>query len=293
MSDLRTRLAGEPVLVAPGVFDALSAALAEACGFEALYLSGASLAYTRLGLPDLGLLGATELADALARIRERVTLPVIVDADTGFGNALNVQRTVRLLEGAGAAAIQIEDQVSPKRCGHLRGKALIPTAEMVGKIRAALDARRDHRTLIVARTDAIAVEGLAAALDRARTYAEAGADLLFVEAPRSRAELKVIPERLGRTAPLLANMVEGGATPLLAASELEALGYRVVIFPGSLVRALARTARDLFETLARHGTTTPFRDRMLDFAGLNDLLRTEELLMRAAAYDPEADGRVR
>lgn len=291
--DVRARLARKPILVAPGVFDALGAALAEAAGFEAVYLSGASLAYTRLGRPDLGLLSVGELAEALLRIRERVDLPVIVDADTGFGNALNVQRTVRLLEGAGAAAIQIEDQVAPKRCGHLRGKALIATAEMVGKIRAALDARRDARTLIVARTDAIAVEGFEAALARASAYADAGADLLFVEAPRDAAELAAIPRRLGDRLPLLANMVEGGATPILSARELEALGYALVIFPGGLVRALARTARDFFASLAASGTTAPFRDRMLDFAGLNALLGTDALLEQAARYDPGEEGGAR
>lgn len=291
MSDLRERLARKPILLAPGVFDALGAALAEAAGFEALYLSGASLAYTRLGLPDLGFLGANELAEAVARIRERVERPLIVDADTGFGNALNVQRTVRLLEGAGAAAIQIEDQASPKRCGHLRGKVLISKAEMVGKIHAALDARRDARTLLVARTDAIAVEGLSAALERATAYGEAGADLLFVEAPRDREELAAVPRALAGCRPLLANMVEGGRTPLLSAAELEGLGYALVIFPGGLVRALARTARAFFASLKEHGTTAPFRDRMLDFDGLNALLGTEALLERAARYDPEEERR--
>ncbi len=291
MSDLRERLARKPILLAPGVFDALGAALAEAAGFEALYLSGASLAYTRLGLPDLGFLGASELAEAVARIHERVQRPLIVDADTGFGNALNVQRTVRLLEGAGAAAIQIEDQASPKRCGHLRGKVLISKAEMVGKIRAALDARRDPRTLLVARTDAIAVEGPSVALERAFAYAEAGADLLFVEAPRDREELAAVPRALAGCRPLVANMVEGGRTPLLSAAELEVLGYALVIFPGGLVRALARTAREFFASLREHGTTTPFRDRMLDFDGLNALLGTEELLERAARYDPEGGRR--
>ncbi len=291
MSDLRERLARKPILLVPGVFDALGAALAEAAGFEALYLSGASLAYTRLGLPDLGFLGASELAEAVARIRERVDRPLIVDADTGFGNALNVQRTVRLLEGAGAAAIQIEDQASPKRCGHLRGKVLISKAEMVGKIKAALDARRDARTLLVARTDAIAVEGLAAALERATAYAEAGADLLFVEAPRDREELAAVPRALAGCPPLLANMVEGGRTPLLSAAELEGLGYALVVFPGALVRALACTARAFFASLKEHGTTTPFRDRMLDFDGLNALLGTEALLERAARYDPEEERR--
>jgi 2-methylisocitrate lyase-like PEP mutase family enzyme len=290
MSGLAARLRRRPILVAPGVFDGLSAALAEAAGFEALYLSGASLAYTRLGMPDVGLVTASELVDALARIRERTELPILVDADTGFGNALNVQRTVRLLERAGASAVQIEDQAFPKRCGHLSGKSLIPTDEMVGKIRAALDARSSRELLIVARTDAIAVEGFECALARARAYAEAGADLLFVEAPRSREELAAVPQRLADGPPLVANMVEGGSTPPLSAAELEALGYAVVIFPGGLVRALAKTAQEFFLSLATHGSTTPFRDRMLDFQGLNALLGTSALLERARRYDPESGG---
>jgi 2-methylisocitrate lyase-like PEP mutase family enzyme len=290
MSGLAARLRRRPILLAPGVFDGLSAALAEAAGFEALYLSGASLAYTRLGMPDVGLVTLSELADALARIRERTELPILVDADTGFGNALNVQRTVRLLERAGASAVQIEDQAFPKRCGHLSGKSLIPTDEMVGKIRAALDARSSRELLIVARTDAIAVEGFERALERARAYAEAGADLLFVEAPRSLDELAAVPRRFAGGPPLVANIVEGGSTPALDAAALEALGYAVVIFPGGLVRALAKTAQEFFLSLETHGSTTPFRDRMLDFQGLNALLGTSALLERARRYDPESGG---
>ncbi|MEJ5232441.1 MAG: oxaloacetate decarboxylase [Geminicoccaceae bacterium] len=288
MSGLAARLRRRPILIAPGVFDGLSAALAEAAGFEALYLSGASLAYTRLGLPDIGLVTQSELVDALGRIRERTDLPILVDADTGFGNALNVQRTIRLLERTGASAVQIEDQVTPKRCGHLAGKSLIPTGEMVGKIRAALDARTSPDLLIVARTDAIAVEGFDRAIERARAYAEAGADLLFVEAPRSLDELSAIPRRLEAGPPLVANIVEGGSTPALDAAALEALGYAVVIFPGGLVRALAETARAFFASLKAHGTTAPFRERMLDFQGLNALLGTQALLARARRYDPES-----
>jgi len=286
MSGLAARLRRRPILLAPGVFDGLSAALAEAAGFEALYLSGASLAYTRLGMPDVGLVTQSELVDALARIRERTELPILVDADTGFGNALNVQRTIRLLERTGASAVQIEDQVTPKRCGHLAGKSLISTAEMVGKIRAALDARKSPEFLIVARTDAIAVEGFERALERARAYAEAGADLLFVEAPRSLEELAAVPQRLAGGPPLVANIVEGGSTPALDAAALERLGYAVVIFPGGLVRALAKTAQEFFRCLGAHGTTAPFRERMLDFPGLNALLGTEALLARARRYDP-------
>ena len=234
---MRARLNRAPAVLAPGVFDALSAALAEQAGFEALYLSGASIAYTALGRPDIGLVSMTEVAEVLGRIRERVALPVIVDADTGFGNALNVQRVVRLFERAGATVIQLEDQSFPKRCGHLQGKSLISAGEMAGKVRAAVDAR--DRALIMARTDAIAVEGFDAALDRAERYLEAGADILFIEAPEDAAQMQAITARFAARVPLLANMVEGGRTPLAATDELSALGYRLVIFPGGLVRTLA------------------------------------------------------
>ena len=284
---LRQRLAEDAILVAPGVYDALSAALASDAGFQAVYLSGASVAYTRLGGPDLGLVSVTEVADTIARIRERVATPLIADADTGFGNAINVGRTVRLFERAGASCIQLEDQSFPKRCGHLKGKTLVPAAEMVGKVRAALDARASADTLIMARTDAIAVEGFKAALDRAERYVEAGADVLFVEAPESEEQMRDLNARFAGRVPLLANMVEGGRTPFLAADALEALGYSLVIFPGGLVRALTKAAQDYFATLKAHGTTTPFADRMLDFDGLNALLGTEAILAAGAKYDPD------
>jgi 2-methylisocitrate lyase-like PEP mutase family enzyme len=288
---LGERLRQNRILVAPGVFDGLSALIAARAGFEALYLSGASIAYTRFGRSDLGLVSMTEVAETLGAIRERVEAPIIADADTGFGNALNVMRTVRVFERAGASAIQIEDQATPKRCGHLDGKSLISASEMVGKIKAALDARKSRETLIVARTDAAAVEGLAAALERAERYAEAGCDLLFVEAPTAVDEMRAVALRLGARAPLIANMVEGGKTPMLAADELEALGFRVAIFPGGLSRALARCMIDYFESLKAHGTTEPFRGRMLDFEALNALIGTPELLRLGRAYDGDAVGR--
>ncbi len=286
MTTLRDRLRGDEVIIAPGVYDGLSALVASQAGFEALYLSGASIAYTRFGRSDIGLVSMTEVADTLGAIRERVETPIIVDADTGFGNALNVQRTVRLFERNGATGIQLEDQASPKRCGHLDGKSLVPTAEMVGKIRAALDARRSEETLIVARTDAIAVEGFEAALERAGRYMEAGCDVLFVEAPRNVEEMRQVTSRFGSRVPLLANMVEGGKTPLLSASELGEIGYKLVIFPGGLPRAMAHCMSGYFASLKQHGTTAPYRERMLDFAALNALIGTPELLERGRAYDP-------
>jgi len=281
---LRERLSGGSLVLAPGVYDALTALLAEQAGFEAVYLSGASIAYTRLGRPDIGLVTASEVADTLENIRERVSLPIIVDADTGFGNALNVARTVKQLERAGASVIQLEDQVTPKRCGHLDGKALVSAGEMAGKIKAAIDARRD--ALIMARTDAIAVEGIDAALARAERYIEAGADLLFIEAPQSEAQMKCITGRFAKRLPLLANMVEGGKTPLLDARSLEALGYRIAIFPGGLARCLAFAAQQYFATLKRDGTTAALRSRMLDFQGLNRVIGTPQMLEVGKRYDP-------
>ena len=218
---LKTLLA-QGALLAPGVFDALSALVAQQAGFEGLYLSGASIAYTRLGRSDVGLTTFPEVEDTLARITERVALPVIVDADTGFGNALNVKRTVRGFERAGAAMIQLEDQTFPKRCGHLDGKSVIPAGEMCGKLRAAVDARVSANTLILARTDAAAVEGLDAALERAERYLEAGADALFIEALRSLDQMETVCKRFAGRVPLLANMVEGGKTPIQNAQTLTA-----------------------------------------------------------------------
>jgi len=282
---LKTRLQAKDILVAPGVYDGLTASLAEAAGFEALYLSGAAVAYTRLGRPDIGLTTASEMADTMALIADRTALPVIIDADTGFGNALNAQRTMRAYERAGAAALQVEDQTYPKRCGHLSDKSLIPAHEMAGKIAAMADARASEQTLIIARTDAIAVEGFAAATDRAETYLEAGADVLFIEAPQSREQLSAIAAQFSGRVPLLANMVEGGATPITDAGDLEAQGYSIVIFPGGIVRALAKTAQAYYQSLAAHGSNKPFAGNMFDFDGLNRVIGTAEMLETGARYD--------
>lgn len=282
---LRRQLAGDTLVVAPGIYDALSALIATQAGFGALYLSGASIAYTRYGVPDIGLLGMTEVADTLTAICDRVDTPVIVDGDTGFGNALNVVRTVRAFERCGAQAIQLEDQAMPKRCGHLAGKALVPAAEMAGKVRAAVDARKHQDFLIVARTDAIAVEGYEAALDRAERYLDAGADVLFVEAPRDRAEMDGIVARFGGRVPLLANMVEGGRTPLLDAAALQAVGYSLAIFPGGTVRALSKLLAEYYGSLREHGGTGQFLNRMNLFDGLNEIIGTPGYLARGRGYD--------
>jgi 2-methylisocitrate lyase-like PEP mutase family enzyme len=285
MAELRGRLAGPGILVAPGVYDALTASLATDAGARALYLSGAGIAYTRLGRPDIGLVTMSEVAQTIALIRDRVATPLIVDGDTGFGNALNTQRTVRLFEQSGADAIQLEDQSFPKRCGHLRDKSLIGTSEMVGKIKAAVDARRSAQTQIIARTDAIAVEGFAAAIERARCYREAGADVLFVEAPGSGEELAAIPKELGQLTPLMANMVEGGLTPVKPASDIEALGYQMVIFPGAVVRMIARAATDLYKAIIADGTSDAVKARMFDFDGLNKVIGTPDMLASGQRYE--------
>lgn len=287
MADLKSRLtSGEPVL-APGVYDALTALLVEQAGFEAAYLSGASVSYTQLGRSDMGLMTASEVADTVARIRERVALPLIVDGDTGFGNALNVIRTVKTFERAGASAIQLEDQQLPKRCGHLAGKTLVSTEEMAGKVRAATDARTDENTLIIARTDGIAVEGFDAALDRAEAYLEAGADVLFVEAPRSLDQMTTIAERFAGRVPLLANMVEGGHTPIRKASDLGDIGFQLVITPGAMVRAQVHMAQEFLAVLKRDGATAAYRDRMLDFGELNAVLGIDELKATGKKYGSE------
>jgi 2-methylisocitrate lyase-like PEP mutase family enzyme len=281
---LKTRLTQPAPLLAPGIYDAFSALLATQAGFEALYLSGASIAYTALGRSDVGLTSFAEVQQVLSHITERVSTPVIVDADTGFGNALNVMRTVRGFEAAGAAMVQLEDQTFPKRCGHLDGKTVVPTAEMVGKLHAALDARRSASTLVLARTDAVAAEGLESAFERAERYLEAGADALFIEALRTPEQLDAACKRFATRIPLLANMVEGGKTPVQSAGELGQRGFRIVIFPGGTARAVAHALQGYYASLHTHQTTAPWASRMLDFHGLNAVIGTPELMEAGRRY---------
>jgi len=283
-STLRNRLGKKKILVVPGVYDAFGAIMAERAGFEALYLSGASIAYTKLGSPDIGLITLNELESVVGNVCERSALPIIVDADTGFGNALNVQRTIKLLERAGAAAIQIEDQSLPKRCGHLDGKTLVNAVEMNGKIKAALDARSNNDTVIIARTDAIGVEGYDLAMERAAGFIESGADILFIEAFQNVKQIAGAVERFGNQIPLLVNMVEGGKTPMLPAAELETMGFSVVIFPGGLVRAIAHTAEQYFASLNEMGSTRDYQNRMFNFEELNELLGTDRILEAGKQY---------
>ena len=267
------------------MYDAFSALIAEQAGFEALYLSGASVAYTLLGRSDIGLTTASEVAHTLAHITDRVRVPVIVDADTGFGNALNTQRTVREFERAGAAMIQLEDQTFPKRCGHLDGKGVVPVAEMEGKLRAALDARHSSDTLILARTDAVAVEGFDAALERAERYLACGVDALFIEAVRSPEQMNTACQQFAQRVPMLANMVEGGKTPVQSADVLGQRGYKIVIFPGGTARAVAHTLQGYYASLHQHQTTLPWQHQMLDFDGLNAVIGTPELLAQGKRFE--------
>jgi carboxyvinyl-carboxyphosphonate phosphorylmutase len=272
------------IVLCPGVYDAYLARTVEQAGFEALYMTGAGVSHARLGVPDLGLVSFAEMVDHAYRIADAVDIPLIADADTGYGNAINVMRTIRAYERAGVAGCHIEDQEMPKRCGHFDEKRVIPTAEMLGKLAAALDARGDEDFTIIARTDARGVVGLDEALDRARAYAEAGADAVFVESPRSEDEL----ERIGRSidAPLLANMVETGLTPLLPAARLQELGFSIVIHPGAIGRFIGMQLKPFLHTLREEGTTISQLDRMLDFEAQNAVVGLPEMLARARKYQP-------
>ncbi|MEP1420501.1 MAG: oxaloacetate decarboxylase [Erythrobacter sp.] len=283
---LRQDINGPDVVLAPGVYDPLTALMAQQAGFSAAYISGASISYTLLGRPDLGFVSLSQLADAVERMRQRVEIDLIVDADTGFGNALNVAHTVKMLERSGANAIQLEDQKMPKRCGHLAGKQLISTQEMVGKVKAAIDSRTNSDTLIIARTDGIAVEGLEAALDRADVYKEAGADVLFVEAPKTGNDLTIVGQRLSGSIPLLANMVDGGDPTVHNADALHKAGFSLVITAGSLARATSFAAEKLLQTLYENGSTAACNDGMLSFADLNQRIGLPEMLAESERYGP-------
>jgi 2-methylisocitrate lyase-like PEP mutase family enzyme len=248
-------------LLLPGAPDALTARVIEALGFEAVYITGAGVTNARLGVPDLGLITLSELADTVEGVRAAVALPIVVDADTGFGGPLNVRRTVQTLERRGANAIQLEDQTFPKRCGHFAGTEVIPAADMVAKLDAALDARADESLLIIARTDARQMLGLEAALERAALYREAGADVIFVEAPRTADELAEIGRRID--APLVVNMVEGGATPQLSAGELSALGFAIVLYANAALRGAVHGMQAVLEHLKRTGSTAGALEQMI------------------------------
>jgi 2-methylisocitrate lyase-like PEP mutase family enzyme len=272
---LRRLLQGDRTVVAPGVYDGLSARLVRQAGFAAAYATGGGIARS-MGYPDLGLLGMTEVIDRLTLIVEHAGVPVIADADTGYGNALNVRRTVRAFERAGVAALHLEDQTFPKRCGHLDDKSVVPVAEMTQKLRAARDAAADADLVLIARTDAIAVEGLDAAIDRAHAYAAAGADVIFVEAPVSEAQIETIARRV--PFPRLLNMFEGGKTPLVPLARLHALGYRIVIIPSDLQRAAIRAMQDVLAAIGRDGNSRAVADRMASFTERETIVGTADYL---------------
>lgn len=282
---LQAALAKPGVIKAPGLFDGLSARLVEQAGFEVGFVSGAGIAFSRFGIPDIGLIGMSEVAHCIALMREISDLPLIVDIDTGFGNALNTQRTVRVFERAGASAMQMEDQVMPKRCGHMKGKNVVSCAEMVGKIHAFVDSRSSEQTLLVARTDALGVTGFDDAMERARCYLDAGADLLFIEAPKSLEQMQLIAREFGVKVPLVHNLVEGGASPVASAAELTELGYKVALYPVALLHAFVPTAQALLQHIQLKGETRQFSQPLLDLSQINQLLGADQLLEQAKKYD--------
>lgn len=283
---LRTILAQERTILVPGAYDALSAKILKQVGFKVLYMTGSGVTASLTGMPDVGILTMMEMVNQARNIVNAIDLPLICDADNGYGNPINVIRTVREYERAGVAGIHIEDQVAPKKCGHFEGKQIIPAEEMVKKIEAALYAREDNDFLLIARTDARSVKGLDEALRRARLYAEAGADMIFVESPQSIEELKTISNELSDL-PLLVNMIEGGKTPTLSFEELQEMGFRIVLYPTSGIRAVAKTLQELAGHLYKYKDTKDFEDRLVTFQGRNQitgLAYIEELEKRFVAF---------
>jgi 2-methylisocitrate lyase-like PEP mutase family enzyme len=278
---LRTLLGAGDVIVAPGVWDGLSARLVARAGFPAVYATGGGIARS-MGYPDLGLLSLSEIVDRLANIVEHAGVPVVADADTGYGNALNTQRAVREFERAGVAALHLEDQTFPKRCGHYDDKSVISATEMAQKLRAARDATTDADLVLIPRTDALAIEGLDAAIERAQVYASAGADVIFVEAPVSIEQIETIARRVPQ--PKLINMFQGGKTPLVPVARLKALGYQLVIIPSDLQRAAIRAIDDMLAAIARDGSSAALADRMATFKEREDIVDTAGWLARDARY---------
>ena len=274
---LRELLSAGPPVMAPGAYDALSARLIEQAGFDVVYMTGFGTTASLIGRPDVGLLSGTEMVENARRIVAAVDVPVIADADTGYGNAINVVRTVQLYEQAGVAGIQLEDQVTPKKCGHMSGKQLIGADEMVGKLRAAVEARRDPDLLVIARTDAVAVTGTDDAIARARAFADAGADVLFVEAPTSEADIERVAAELRGVAPLVFNWAEGGRTPPLSLERITELGFSLVIYPIGTLLAATAGIRSLLATLKSDGVPTAALDDVPAFGEFTDLIGLPEV----------------
>lgn len=283
---LRELLAAPDLLVTPGVFDGLSSRVAQDAGFDAVYLSGGAVARSA-GVPDLGLLTMTEVLARLREVVDAVTVPVFTDADTGYGGVLNVRRTVREMERLGVAGLHLEDQATPKRCGHYASKQLVSPEAMAGKVRAAVDARSDPDLVVVARTDAIAVEGLDAALARSRRYLDAGADAVFVEAPEDRDHLERIAQEV--PGPLVVNMFAGGRTPYLPAAELQAMGYAMMLVPSDLQRAAVDAMQQAAYALRRDGSTAAVADRMVDFAARDELVDLSGHQALADRFEPPGE----
>ncbi len=287
---LRTLLARPGCLVAPGVADGLAARLVAMEGFEAVYMTGFGTSITRLGMPDVGLLTATEMIDTASRIVDASGLPVIADADTGYGNPINVRRTIRDYEKAGVAGVHLEDQSWPKRCGHLSGKKVIPTAEMVAKIKSACDSRRDSDFVIISRTDAIAVEGLDAALERGERYREAGADVIFIEAPVGREQVEKVCARF-KGVPLLYNMAASGKTPDLPADELGRLGFKLAIYPNWVLLAAIPAMKNILHELKKTGSIAHMRDKVATFKEFTEVAGLPEVQELEVRYGVPEDGR--
>ena len=279
---LKEYIESDEILVMPGAFDSLSARIIEETGFKAITVGGYCLSAVVLGKPDVSLLTLTEMVAHAGEIADAVDIPVFADGDTGHGDVLNVQRTVREFEKAGVAGLFLEDQLFPKRCGHMEGKKVIPAMEMVAKIKAAVDARKDEDMTIMARTDALAVHGLDEAIERGNIYREAGADLIFIEAPPKVSDMRRITVEVN--APTVANMIEGGKTPLLTASELQEIGYNVVVFPLSSLYAAAQAVRSLMQTLYKTGSTKDALDSMVEFKDFNELVGLDEIRKMESSY---------
>ena len=279
---VRRYLTEKGQLVMPGVFDALSAKIAARAGFEVIFITGYSLSATLLGEPDFGLLTQTEVVTAAQRICSVVDTPVIVDADTGYGNAINVIRTVHDLIRAGAAGMFLEDQIWPKRCGHMKGKQVIPLDEQLKKLRAAIEARSDHDFYIVARTDSRQALGLTEAIARGIAFKEAGADAVFVEAPENKGEMKEIASHV--PGPLVANMLERGVTPLMDPQELKELGFDLIVWPLAPLYSIAKSLTDVYATLRRDGSTTKILDRLMPFDDFNEIVGLEEKYSQDQKY---------
>ena len=267
---LRKILAHEKTILVPGAYDAFSAKILKQAGFKVVYMTGSGVTASLTGMPDVGILTMTEMVNQARNIVNAIDLPLICDADNGYGNPINVIRTVKEYERAGVAGIHIEDQVAPKKCGHFKGKQIISAEEMVKKIEAAIYAREGNDFLLIARTDARSVKGLDEALERARLYAEAGADMIFVESPQSIDELRIISDKLSDI-PLLVNMVEGGKTPTLPFEDFQEMGFKIVLYPTSGIRAVAKILQELAGHLYRCKDTKDFEDRLVTFEGRNQI----------------------